>query len=97
MLSVSEISVVPPGVSGPALDRKDPKGVAIEFDAMVLEMLLRQSGLLRSMGSEAGADASVFGEMYLHDFARQLATQVDLGFGSLLVSQAQHVAEGSSE
>ena len=95
MLSVSEISVVPPGVSGPALDRKDPKGVAIEFDAMVLEMLLRQSGLFRSMESEAGA--SVFGEMYLHDFARQLAMQVDLGFGSLLVSQAQHVAEGSSE
>ena len=89
MMNVSEVSLLPPGIASPALNRHDPKAAAVEFDAMVLELLLQQSGLLGSLGAEEGMESTLLGEMLLPNLARQLAAQIDLGFGSLLLSQAQ--------
>lgn len=95
MLSIAEISAMTPAAT-PALNRQDPKAAAAEFDAMLLELLLRQSGLFRSMGMEDGAEPALMGEMFLQNFARDLAAQMDLGFGSLLISQAAQLeGEGS--
>lgn len=89
-MNLSEISAVLPGTAAGNINRNDPKAAAKEFDAMLLEILLRQSGLLQSMGEE-GTESALFGEMFLPNFARELAAQVDLGFGNLLINQAQQL------
>jgi hypothetical protein len=92
-MDISPISVMPAIPTSAALDRNDPKAAAAEFDAMVLELLLRQSGLLEALAGDEDAPAPFVSEFFLQGFAHELAKQMDLGFGSLLISQAQK-AEG---
>jgi hypothetical protein len=94
MLSVSEITVLAPSVATGTLNPNRPAEAAVEFDAMVFELLLQQSGLLRSLSAGTEGEPPLVGEMFLQTLARQLASQVDLGFGSLLISQAARTTDG---
>lgn len=88
-MNVSEISLFPANFAAPSLNPQDPKAAGLEFDAMVLGLLLQQSGLLGALGSQDGGESALLGDMLLPTMARQLAAQIDFGFGSLLLSQAQ--------
>ena len=76
---------VPP--SG-ALPATDPKAMRIEFDALILEMLIKSSGLLDAIDSRESSPLAM-GEMLAYPLARQLAEQVDLGFGSMVVRMSE--------
>jgi Rod binding domain-containing protein len=92
MLGLSEISpLLAP--AGAALNARSPKEAAVEFDALIVEVLLRNSGWLQAAAGGESAESSMYGEVYLHDFARQLARQVDLGFGRLLAQYVQQPQE----
>lgn len=88
MVSVAEIGSLAPDVAAARLDRAHPQQAAVEFDALVLELLLRQSGLLHSLSAQADAQAPLMSEMFLQNIAHQLARQMDLGFGRLLTQEA---------
>ncbi|GEM_PF-5752048 len=72
---------LPPAGAAPSTD---PKTMRIEFDALILQMLIKSSGLLDALDSGEGA-APGMGDMLAYPLARQLAEQVDLGFGSMVV------------
>jgi Rod binding domain-containing protein len=58
---------------------------AKEFEAMLIETVLRQGGLLQAFeGSDGGAQA-LMGEWLLPLLARQLAEQVQLGLGEMMM------------
>lgn len=94
MLSIPDIGMLAPAFSAASPEPHNARQAATEFDAMVLELLLRQSGLLRSLGAHDGEHASLLSDMFLQTFARELAAQMDLGFGSLLVNRAAWMNEG---
>lgn len=93
MLTVPGIDSLSPALflGGPEPGR--PRTAATEFDAMVWQLLLEHSGLLRPFTAEGDAPLPVVGEMFVHVFARQLAQQIDLGFGSLVLDQAQRLQQ----
>ncbi|HEX9812994.1 MAG TPA: hypothetical protein VGA88_13035 [Burkholderiales bacterium] len=86
MIDLAAIEPLALGLSFARPDSAHAKHTAVEFDAMVWEMLLRHSGLLNSLSVDN--QTPLAGEMFLQDIARQLAQQMDLGFGRLLASQA---------
>ena len=88
MLNIADIGLLSPNLSAAAASPARAREIATEFDALVLEMLLQQSGLLRALSPEQNAHLPLISEMFVQHLAHQLATQMDLGFGSLLISQA---------
>lgn len=54
---------------------------AVEFDTMVWSIVLRESGMLRAFGADEGGEAGLLGDLFLHNLARELAAQMDIGFG----------------
>jgi len=89
MLSVSEIALLPPSLAAGQPVPRDAAAVAHEFDAMVVQVLLQQGGLLRAFGSEESPEAGLLGEMLLPTLARELTAQLGAGFGNLWLQQAQ--------
>lgn len=94
MLSVPEIHTLSPLLSAAAFDPRDPRAAAAEFDAMVWQLWLQSSGLLRPPAAADEAHLPVISEMFVHVFARELARQIELGFGNLVLRQAQRFKEG---
>jgi hypothetical protein len=88
MLNIAELSLLPSATPAP-IDRNDPAATALEFDTLLLEIFLQHGGLLRSLTSAGDAQAPVFGELFLHGLAQDLARQMNLGFGNLVVAQTQ--------
>lgn len=86
-MQITDIGTLPAVSQLETIDRSDSKTAAREFDALLIELLLRQSGLLQSLAGEEGAEMPFLSEMFLQDFAKELAKQMDLGYGSLLVKQ----------
>jgi len=87
-MGLTEISVL---AGTPSAARAEPAGVAdvaAEFDAMIWGVLLRESGVLRAFGSEEGGETAMLGDLFAHDFARQLAQQMDIGFGRMALAAA---------
>lgn len=96
-MGITEISVL---AGAPNTDRSAPtnaNAVAVEFDAMIWDMLLRESGLLRAFGPDEGGETALLGEMFVHDFARQLAAQMDTGFGRMALATAPTQTQGTEK
>ncbi|MBI3900284.1 MAG: hypothetical protein HY308_18625 [Gammaproteobacteria bacterium] len=81
---INVMSTTPPSASAAPTQ---PTQVVAEFDAMVWELLLRESGLMQAFESEE-SESMPLGDFFLQDFAHELATQVDLGFGRMALAQA---------
>ncbi len=86
LTSVQGLPVWVPPAS--AVSATDPKAMRIEFDALILEMLIKSSGLLEAMDSGEGGSL-MMGDMLTQPLARQLAEQMDLGFGSMVVRMSE--------
>ena len=89
MLNIADIGSLS---AAPSLNAGGPRrlqATAKEFDAMVLELLLRQSGILQALSPESDASAPMVSEMFLQDLARNLAAQMNLGFGNMLIEQSR--------
>jgi Rod binding domain-containing protein len=66
---------------------------AKEFEAMLIETVLRQGGLLQAFeGSDGGGAQALMGEWLLPMLARQLAEQVQLGLGEMMMKSASVTA-----
>lgn len=94
MLSVSALNLLP--AAAPSIDRSNPAATAREFDAMVLKIFLQHSGLLQSLTSAGDTQSPLFGEIFLDSVAHDLARQMNLGFGSLVVAQTQVDGQGGN-
>lgn len=88
MTTVPNIGMLSPVLSTGAPNPHNTTETAADFDAMVLEVLLRQSGLLQPLSADEGGQAPLLSDMFLPTFAHELAAQMNLGFGSLLMNQA---------
>jgi hypothetical protein len=86
MTDVAAIHALPATVpAAPAGARSaDPATMRVEFDALMLEMIIKSSGLLDALDSSDSGSA-MMGEMMAYPLARQLAEQMDLGFGSMVL------------
>ena len=90
-MAISEIGML---ATLPSTTRMAPAAaseVAVEFDTMIWELMLRESGLLRPFLSEGGTETAMLGEVFLQDFARQLAAQVDIGFGRMALAATSEI------
>lgn len=87
MIGMESITAVMPG-GGTDLQGAPAESVRREFDALILRMLL-EAGALPSAGSADGPEWSVLGGTLTQMLASELAGQVDLGLGRLLLSNNQ--------
>jgi Rod binding domain-containing protein len=87
MTGIESIAAVMPG-SGPDLQGASLENVRREFDAMILRMLL-DAGAMPSTASVDGMEWSVMGGTLTQILASELAGQIDLGLGRLLLSNGQ--------
>lgn len=62
----------------------DAASAAKEFEAMLFETILRQGGLMHAFEGE-GESQSLMNEWLMPLLARQLAEQVQLGLGEMMV------------
>jgi hypothetical protein len=96
-MDIAEIALM----TGPAGDvsgypsRNMTQAVGIEFDAMLIGLLL-QAGGVHALGTEAAtAEMSIWNDLFTHSLARELARSGELGFSKSLL--AQPVAPGRSK
>lgn len=87
MTGLESIVAVMPGV-GTDLQGAPAERVRREFDALILRMLL-EAGALPSTVSGDGPEWSVMGGTLTQMLASELAGQIDLGLGRLLLSNDQ--------
>lgn len=88
MLTIADIGPLTTQLSLGAGGAARAHEVGREFDAMVLEVFLRQSGLMHALTSESDASMPLVSEMFLRDLAKNLAAQMNLGFGSMILDQS---------
>lgn len=96
-MGVTEISLLAGAPHANRAEAASARDVAAEFDAMIWGVLLRESGMLRAFGGEEGAENALLGELFAHDFARQLAAQMDIGFGRMALAAAEMKTEGAAK
>jgi len=94
-MGVSEISLLAGAPKAAAATPAGVNEVAAEFDAMIWSLLLRESGMLRAFGADEGGETALLGDLFVHEFARSLAAQMDVGFGRMaLAAQAATQNQG---
>lgn len=96
-MGITEISVLAGASNTGHAVPANANEVAVEFDAMIWDVLLRESGMLRAFGADEGGETALLGEMFMHDFARQLAAQMDTGFGRMALAAGQAQAQGAEK
>lgn len=91
-MGLSEISALSSLPSATRSESSNAQEIAREFDTMIWELMLRETGLFKAFAPEGGNEGAVLGEFFLQDFARQLAAQVDIGFGRMALAgiSAEH-------
>lgn len=87
-MGISEVSLLGSLPHASPAASATPHEVAAEFDAMVWGLVLRESGMLRAFGSDEGGEAGLLGELFLHNLARELAAQINIGFGRAALDAA---------
>jgi len=88
MLETSAIQLLPAVEMHTAQARAaDPASAAKEFEAILIETILRQGGLLQAFEGSEGGSQSIMGELFVPLLARQLAEQFQLGLGEMLMKE----------
>ncbi len=54
-------------------------GALRDFEALLLETLMRHAGLAEALDTDDAGGSSVAGELFVREIAHSLASQVDLG------------------
>ena len=86
MLETNAIQFLPAVQMGAAQTHAaDPAGTAKEFEAILIETILRQGGFLQAFEGSDGGAGSLMGEWLMPLLARQLAEQVQLGLGEMMM------------
>jgi hypothetical protein len=85
LTAIQGFSAATPPIAGAT---PDAEALRVEFDALILQMLIKSSGLLDAADS-GGAGSLAMGDMLAYPLARQLAEQVDLGFGSMVIRMSE--------
>jgi hypothetical protein len=84
MTGIESIAVAMPGI-GVDLQGASAETVRREFDALILRMLLEAGALPSTATGEEGSEWSVMGGTLTQMLASELAGQMDLGLGRLLL------------
>jgi len=79
------------GLSATAGRTNEPASAAREFDAMLIETVLRHGGLLKPIEGGEGSGQSILSEWLTPLLARQLAEQVQLGLGEMMIKSISEV------
>lgn len=87
MMGIESIAAIMPG-GGADLQGAPAETVRREFDALILRMLLEAGGLPSQLSME-GTEWSVMGGTLTQMLASELAGQMDLGLGRLMLSNEQ--------
>lgn len=85
-MELSAIPLLPP--QSPLGAATTPEAAAREFEAMLWEVLVRETHLLRAKDAES-ADPGMLGSMLDQVLASQLAGSVDLGIGRIALASSE--------
>jgi hypothetical protein len=86
MLETNAIQFLPAVEFGATQTRAvDPASAGKEFEALLIETVLRHGGFLKAFEGSDGDASAMMGEMMLPLLARQLAEQMQLGMGEMMM------------
>ena len=91
-MNIAEINSIAAIPNADAGGPRSLKEAAAEFDAMVWELVLRESGFTRAFESDEDGGAAPLGDLFVRDMARQLAQQIDVGFGRMALASATQLS-----
>lgn len=86
MLEAAAIHLMPTvGMPVTGAQPGGPTATAQEFDAVLIEAMLRHGGLFQPLDSTDGGGQSIWSEWFTPLLAQQLAEQLQLGLGEMMM------------